>query len=165
MFVQYFLITGLGGALLQTLIWVISLLFLPQHAASLGLIPIVGASGALFGLFMAYGMIFGDAYFLAFFVVPIKAKYFVMIMGGLELLSSIYYGNEGVAHLVHIGGLAAGYFYLKIKGKNLKGRGGGGGGSFFGRKKGMSKEEVRRRLSVITNENDKGDKGLPITWN
>lgn len=162
-FLKYFFVTAFGGAILHTFIWVLSLFFFPSQAAELGLIPIVGSSGALYGLLMAYGLLYGDSYFLAFFVFPIKARYFVLIIAAIELFSSFGSGNEGVAHLVHLGGLITGLIYLKISGSK---NGRGGGGSFFGRKKSMSKDEVRQRLSVITNNNpSKGDKGLPITWN
>jgi membrane associated rhomboid family serine protease len=162
-FLTYFFVSAFGGAILHTLIWVSSLFFFPEHSSSLGLIPIVGASGALYGLLMAYGLLFGNSYFLAFFVFPIQARYFVLIIAAIELISSLTSGNQGVAHLVHLGGLATGFLYLKIKGSK---RGGGGGGGLFSKKK-MSRDEIRSRLSVITNEEpkNKGDRGYPITWN
>lgn len=158
-FVKFYFVTAVGAALLQTLIWLLSFVLFPNQSDVLGQIPIVGASGAIYGLFMAYALLFGDTYFLAFFVFPIKAKYLVAIMGGMALVSSIFYGHDGVAHLVHLGGLVAGYLYIKWKGPTLRG---GGGWPF--RKKKMTREEVRQRLSVITNE-DFGDKGHPIRWN
>jgi len=160
-FVKFFVATAIGGALLHTLIWGLSFLFFPEQSETLGMIPIIGASGAVYGLFMAYAMLFGDTYFLAFFVFPIKAKYLVAIMGGMSLISSVFYSQDGVAHLVHLGGLIAGFIYIKFNGPNLRG---GGGGWPFRKKKSMTREEVRQRLSVITNE-DFGDKGQPIRWN
>jgi hypothetical protein len=77
----------------------------------------------------------------------------------------VFHSQSGVAHLVHLGGLVAGFLLLKWKGPNLTG---GGGFPFFRRrKKVMDREELRRRLQVIVN-NDKTPKDsgkYPVTWN
>ena len=158
-FYRFYFVSAAGGALLQTLVWGLSFVAFPDQSAMLGTIPIVGASGAIYGLFMAYALLFGDTYFLAFFVFPIKAKYLVAMIGAFTIVSSVFYGEDGVAHLVHLGGLVAAFIYIKWKGPKLNNGGGG-----WGRKRRMTKEEVRQRLSVISND-DYGDKGQPIRWN
>ncbi len=78
-------------------------------------IPVVGASGAVFGLLLAYGMMFpNNRLMLIFLPVPIKAKYFVMGYGAIELFSGIA-NSEGdnVAHFAHLGGMLFGYLLIK----------------------------------------------------
>jgi membrane associated rhomboid family serine protease len=164
-FLRYYAVCAVGGAVLHTLIWLGLMFFNSPAANDLGLMPIVGASGALYGLFVAFGMLNGDAQVLVFFVVPMKARQFVIILTLIEIVSAVFYSDNGVAHLVHLGGMAAGYLMIKFQGPNLSGRGPGGGGLFRKRGGPMSRDEVRSRLRVISNEDSKGDKGLPITWN
>jgi len=73
----------------------------------------IGASGAIFGLLLAYGLTFPNRPIYVYFVFPIPAKYFVMIMGAISLVSSIGDSGGGVAHITHLGGLAAGYVLLR----------------------------------------------------
>jgi membrane associated rhomboid family serine protease len=164
-FLAYYALCALGGALLHTFIWLVSILFFPSYAEALGVQPIVGASGGIYGLLMAFGLLFGNAMILVMFVLPMKAKHFVMAAAGYELVMSVFYGDPrlggGVAHLVHLGGLATGFLMLWFRGKNLDGRGGGGG---FGRRKVMDADEMRRRLKVVVN-NDTANNKYPITWN
>lgn len=164
-FLKYFSVCAIGGALLQSLCWGIALLFFPRYADFLGNIPIIGASGGLFGLFMAFGYLYAESYVLVFFVVPMRAKHFVTFLAAIEIISAVFYSEPGsgggVAHLVHLGGLFTGFLYLKIKGDNLDGRGGG-----LFRKKKMDRDEIRRRLSLVVNNEPKvGNKNYPITWN
>ena len=75
------------------------------------------ASGALFGLLLAYGIIFSEreTYFMGLF--PMKAKYFVMIAGAIDFASLLSSGVSGgeVAYLAHLGGIIAGFFILKTQ--------------------------------------------------
>jgi membrane associated rhomboid family serine protease len=75
----------------------------------------IGASGALFGLLLAYGMLFPDSVILFMLVFPIKAKYFVMIMGAIAFYMSVTGGNSGVSNVAHVGGLLVGFLYLKTR--------------------------------------------------
>ncbi len=78
------------------------------------LIPTVGASGAVFGILLAFGMFFPNSYIYLFFAIPIKAKYFVIAYGILELYFGIV-GRPGdnVAHFAHLGGMLFGYLLIK----------------------------------------------------
>ena len=73
----------------------------------------IGASGAIFGALLAYALYFPCRPILLMFVFPVPARYFVMIMGGMSLLASLSANSGGVAPTTHLGGLAAGYFFLK----------------------------------------------------
>lgn len=73
----------------------------------------VGASGAIYGLLMAFGVLFPNQTVLMGFLFPIKAKYMVMIYGAIELLLAFSGGNDGVSNIAHLGGMAFGYVYLK----------------------------------------------------
>ena len=73
---------------------------------------IVGASGAIYGLLLAYALYFPDRPISTCHVFPIPAKYFVMIMGGIAFYSSLSEAG-GVANATHLGGLLVGYLFLK----------------------------------------------------
>jgi membrane associated rhomboid family serine protease len=73
----------------------------------------IGASGAIYGVLLAYALYFPNRPIYMYFFFPIPAKYFVMIIGAIALYSSIGSGGSGVAHTTHLGGLVAGYLYLK----------------------------------------------------
>jgi membrane associated rhomboid family serine protease len=84
-------------------------------------IPTIGASGAIFGLLLAFGLLYPDAELLMFFILPIKAKYLVFIYGGLELFFELRGGTGNVSHLGHLGGLAGGIlFFLVMNRRSLK---------------------------------------------
>ncbi len=78
------------------------------------IIPTVGASGAVFGLLLAFGMFFPNSYIYLFFAIPIKAKYFVMAYGALELYFGIV-GRPGdnIAHFAHLGGMLFGFLLIR----------------------------------------------------
>jgi membrane associated rhomboid family serine protease len=75
--------------------------------------PTIGASGGLFGLLLAFAMIFPNRIILLFFVLPMKAKYLVALYGILELYQGVYVNNSGVAHFAHLGGMLGGLLTLR----------------------------------------------------
>jgi membrane associated rhomboid family serine protease len=78
-------------------------------------VPTVGASGAVFGLLLAFGMMFPNAYIL----LPIPAKYFVVVYGLSELISGLLNRpGDNVAHFAHLGGMIIGYFLIRFWQKN-----------------------------------------------
>jgi membrane associated rhomboid family serine protease len=107
-FTQYYFVCGIGAGLTQVLLGLVPFPF----ADSLYYATTVGASGAVYGLLLAYAVYFPHRPMLLFMIFPVPAKYFVMILGGLALLFS-FQGGSGVAHTAHLGGIAAGYLYLK----------------------------------------------------
>ena len=74
--------------------------------------PTIGASGAVFGLLVAFGVLYPNQTVLMSFLFPIKAKYMVMIYAGIELLLT-FGPNTGVSTIAHLGGMLFGYLYLK----------------------------------------------------
>ncbi len=76
--------------------------------------PTVGASGGLFGLLLAFGMMFPNRIIMPLFPpIPMKAKYFVALFGGLELLLGLFAQRSGVAHFAHLGGMLGGYLMIR----------------------------------------------------
>jgi len=76
--------------------------------------PTVGASGAVFGILLAFGMLFPNALLYIYFAIPIKAKYFVITYGLLELYAGISNNPaDNVAHFAHLGGMIFGFFLIK----------------------------------------------------
>jgi membrane associated rhomboid family serine protease len=76
-------------------------------------VPTVGASGALFALLLAFGMLFPNRTIMPLFPpIPMKAKTFVMVFGGLELLMGVM-GFSGVAHFAHLGGMLGGWLMIR----------------------------------------------------
>lgn len=99
-FLFYYLLTGIGAGLVQL-------------AISAG--PTIGASGGVFGVLLAFGMMNPDRKIFIFPIfIPIKAKYFVMIYAGIELFLGVTGTADGVAHLAHVGGAAAGFLLIKF---------------------------------------------------
>ncbi|MDZ7740870.1 MAG: rhomboid family intramembrane serine protease [Bacteroidota bacterium] len=75
---------------------------------------VVGASGAVFGILLAFGMLFPNALIYVYFAIPVKAKWFVIIYGGIELYSGISNNpGDNVAHFAHLGGMIFGYFMIR----------------------------------------------------
>jgi membrane associated rhomboid family serine protease len=100
-FVKYYVVTGTGAGVINMLV--------QPHST----VPIIGASGAIFGLIIAFALAFPDRELLLYFFIRIKAKYFAVLIGFLELISLFALPNAGIARFAHLGGLVVGYFYLK----------------------------------------------------
>jgi membrane associated rhomboid family serine protease len=107
-FLKFYFVTGIGAAVLTVLCSLLPFGF----TADLYYAIVIGASGAIYGILLAYALYFPDRPIYMYFVFPIPAKYFVMIMGALAFYASIGESN-GVANATHLGGLLVGYLYLK----------------------------------------------------
>jgi rhomboid family protein len=107
-FTKFYFITGIGAGL-TTLLWSIS----PLAVRGMYEIPTIGASGAIYGVLLAYGMYYPHRPIYLYFVFPVPARVFVMIIGAITFLSSMGSGGGGVAHTAHLGGLVVSYVYLK----------------------------------------------------
>jgi rhomboid family protein len=107
-FLKFYFVTGIGAAALT-----VAFAQLPfGFAASLRYAIIIGASGAVYGLLLAYALYFPDRPVLMYFLFPIPVKYFVMIMGAIAFYSSLSEAG-GAANATHLGGLLVGYLFLK----------------------------------------------------
>jgi membrane associated rhomboid family serine protease len=108
-FTRFYFVSGVGAALTTLLLSLLPFSFANLLYSSLT----IGASGAVYGILLAYAMYFPHRPIYVYFIFPIPAKYFVMIMGAISLYSSMSAGGGGVAHSTHLGGLVAAYLYLK----------------------------------------------------
>jgi membrane associated rhomboid family serine protease len=100
-FLRYYFISVIGGGILNTL-------FVPNQLG-----PTIGASAGVYGILLAYGLIYPNRIVYFYFLFPIKIKYFVMIIGAIALYSAMQSGQSGIAHLAHLGGMIFGYLYLR----------------------------------------------------
>jgi membrane associated rhomboid family serine protease len=75
---------------------------------------VIGASGAVFGILLAFGMMFPNSLIYIYFAIPIKAKWFVLIYGLLELWQGIAQNGSNIAHLAHVGGMLFGFLLIKL---------------------------------------------------
>jgi membrane associated rhomboid family serine protease len=104
-FTKYYVVTGVGAAATTLLLGLVS----DDVYYSLT----VGASGAIYGLLLAWAMYFPHRTIYLYFLFPIPARIFVLIVGAIAFLSSIGGTGGGIAHTAHLGGLVVGYLYLQ----------------------------------------------------
>jgi rhomboid family protein len=107
-FLKFYLVTGIGAAVLTVLFSLLPFGFAQQIQHSI----VIGASGAIYGLLLAYALYFPDRPIYMYFVFPIPAKIFVAIMGAIAFFSSLSDAG-GVANATHLGGLVVAYVFLK----------------------------------------------------
>jgi membrane associated rhomboid family serine protease len=140
-FLLYYIVCGIGAGLIQLLVIGLRIHFLSQnippdvvqmvaeggtqilregknYIGELGALnlaintPTVGASGSVFGLLLAFGMMYPNSVIYIYFLLPIKAKWFVIIYGALELVLGVTGTNSGIAHFAHLGGMLFGFFLI-----------------------------------------------------
>jgi membrane associated rhomboid family serine protease len=141
-FLTYYMITGIGAGLMQVLVIYIQVRnvelnltpdmiaqvretgfqilqnsqnFSDPYMGKLNLLynmSTIGASGAVFGLLLAFGMLFPNSLIYLYFFIPIKAKWFVILYGAFELYSGVYKTGSDVAHFAHLGGMIFGFFLI-----------------------------------------------------
>lgn len=150
-FFIYFFVTGLGAAFLHTVVnfievqsimakltpeqiaivkaegpalWASQRNYLDESMAALNRalnIPTVGASGAVFGVLLAFGMLFPNTQLMLLFPpIPIRAKYFVIIYGVIELYLGLTKPGSNIAHFAHLGGMLFGFLLIKYWNRKSK---------------------------------------------
>ena len=153
-FLIYYFVCGLGGAI----VFGIFKLFGAET-----FVQMIGASGAVMGVLLAYGMTFPNSIILFMFIIPMKAKYFVILLALIDLWSIP--GGGSVANLAHLGGMLAGFIFLRVTipslGNPIGGRSlGGGPGGLGGAWK---RYQTKRKMRVVRPEDKKnggnGDAG------
>ncbi|MCC8133758.1 MAG: rhomboid family intramembrane serine protease [Tannerellaceae bacterium] len=129
-FLIFYMITGIGAGLIQELVWFWDLrdvIFSGQDMINLNGVQLlsksqflnlfitIGASGAVFGILLAFGMFFPNVpLYIMFLPIPIKAKYFVVFYGLAELFLGVAdFGGDSVAHFAHLGGMLFGYIMIR----------------------------------------------------
>jgi membrane associated rhomboid family serine protease len=103
-FLLFYMICGIGAGL--------STLLVGPLFGQAG--PTVGASGAIYGVLLAFGMMYPDRPIYFYFLLPIRAKYLVMLYIGLELYAGVAGTHDGIAHFAHLGGAAVGYVFILL---------------------------------------------------
>jgi membrane associated rhomboid family serine protease len=104
-FLFYYLFTGVGAGIITYLSSINSM------------VPNIGASGAIFGILVAYGMMFPYRTILVSFIFPMKARNVVILFAVLEFFASFAHTPDGIGHFAHLGGMLFGYLYLKNEGR------------------------------------------------
>lgn len=120
-FLLYFFLCGVGAGLFDVLL---------EPSA---MTTTIGNSGAVFGILLAFALLFPNDPIFLWFVIPVKAKWFVLAMGVLEFLFSLSAPGSGISHIAHVGGMLIGLVYLR-------------GGGFFARWRFQYQERRRARL-------------------
>lgn len=141
-FLTYYMITGIGAGIIQVLVIYVQVYYsesaltpdqiaqvretgyqilkngqnfsdpLIGHLNELYNMTTIGASGSVFGLLLAFGMLFPNSLIYLYFFIPIKAKWFVIIYGAVELFSGVYNTGSNIAHFAHLGGMIFGFFLI-----------------------------------------------------
>jgi membrane associated rhomboid family serine protease len=112
-FTKFYFVSGVGAAITTLVLSFTPFAFADPLYYSLT----IGASGAVYGILLAYALYFPNRPIYLWMIFPIPARYFVMIIGAISLLSSMGGSGGGVAHTTHLGGLIAAYLYLKGGGR------------------------------------------------
>jgi membrane associated rhomboid family serine protease len=130
-FIKYFFICGIGAALTTIIVG-------PYSTAIT-----IGASGAIYGLLLAYGVLFPNRLIYLYMIIPIRAKWLVLIFGAIAFMSSVSATGGGIAHIAHLGGMLFGFVYLR-------------GGRLFSDIRGAydrwQRNRLRRKFDVYYNE-------------
>jgi len=105
-FLLYYFITGIGAG--------IATLAVNWYTGMAG-IPVVGASGAIFGVMLAYATFFPDTTIFVNFFIPLPARIAVLVFTAIEIFSLVFRPGSGVAHLTHLAGFLFGYLYFLVR--------------------------------------------------
>jgi membrane associated rhomboid family serine protease len=149
-FLQYYFLCGIGAGICVVLVNLIA--GNPYQAT-------IGASGAIYGLLLAYGMLFPNQEVLFMFLFPMKAKYMVMIFGAIAFLGS-FQGGGTVSNLAHLGGMIFGFIYIRTQfaRRRVVARSGSGSGGFDPGKwwKEYKLQRARKKFQVYMNKHGSG---------
>jgi membrane associated rhomboid family serine protease len=135
-FLFYYFLTGIGAGLFNVAL----------EPSSINLT--IGCSGAIYGLLLAFGLIFPDRPIFLYFFIPIKAKWFVAIMGLIEFVSSLSTPGSGVSHVAHLGGMLFGFLYLRGRGLPF---------SLQARYQDWRRARLRRKFEVYMRKHERKD--------
>jgi membrane associated rhomboid family serine protease len=105
-FLLFYFVAGIGAGLATLVV---------NWYTGLGYVPVVGASGAIFGVLLAFATYFPDTRILLFFFIPMRAPTAVLVFAGIELVFLLTNTRNGVAHLTHLAGLAFAWLYLVVR--------------------------------------------------
>ena len=112
-FIKFFLLTGLLASILNLLVTTVSIFYLNGALGGYG--PVVGASGAIYAVMVAFAVLYPDVKLMLLFPpIPISAKYLVGGLIALDLYSGFSGANTGIAHFAHLGGALAGFILTNL---------------------------------------------------
>lgn len=100
-FLKYYFICGLGAA-------AATLILTPKSG-----VPVIGASGPVYGLLVAFAMLYPDAVVYLYFLIPVKAAHMAILFGLIEFFAGATAATPGVARFAHLGGMVTGFLYLR----------------------------------------------------
>lgn len=156
-FTKYYFVCGIAGGLVYA---VVQLFF---RGTPTNLIPVVGSSGSIYGLLVAYGILYSERTMLFMMMFPMKAKHFVGLLVGVEVFTTVFNPRSGVANLAHLGGMAAGVAYLwgaaYLKRRTRL------GDDLLGMKGGKVKGGKARHLRLISSDKSDADDKKPSSRN
>ncbi len=144
-FLIYYVVCGLGGAVTYGLF---------NLAGAGGFSQMLGASGAIYGILLAYGLTFPESVILVMMIFPMKAKYAVIAFGVMALMSSATGGSGNVAHLAHLGGMIAGFIFMKMTIPSL---GAGLGSNLGGLGGAWRRWQTKRKMKIVRPEAKPGN--------
>ncbi len=104
-FLIFYFLTGIGAGLCDVLL---NTIFHPGMSTAT-----IGNSGAVYGILLAYGLLFPDRLIYLYFIIPVKAKWFVLLMGVIEFVASLSMQGSDVSHVAHLGGMLFAFIYLR----------------------------------------------------
>lgn len=136
---------GLVYLLIQLVVW---------NPMSLSL-PLVGASGGMYGLLVAYAVIFAEREMLFMMMFQMKAKHFIMILAGVEFLQAMFSGQGGLGALAHLSGMGAGLLFLWLQARGIR---------IAQSRPAKPKKRQSSHLRLIKNEPPSDDDDEPRTW-
>jgi membrane associated rhomboid family serine protease len=103
-FLKYYFICGIGAGLVNIIL----------TSKDPGYVGTVGASGAIYGIMVAYALYYPDNLVYIYFLIPVKVKYMVGFLALISFFSTMNTQSDGIAHAAHLGGIIVGYVYLKF---------------------------------------------------
>ena len=104
-FLRYYIVCGAGAG--------IAAVIFGLAVSGMATIPTIGASGAIYGLFVAFGMVFAERQVLFMLIFPMKARTMALILFGIAFFYAMTQPSSGVSHIAHLGGAVVGFLYLK----------------------------------------------------
>ena len=146
-FLRYYFITGVGAGLFSVAVtWASSAMGYGAATFDPMLVPTVGASGAIYGILLAFGMLYPNTPIYVMLLFPIPARLFVILFGAMAFMSALSQGGSSISHAAHLGGMVFGFLYLR-----------GPAGLLFGARKlyaNWQLDRARRKFRVYVRETE-----------
>jgi membrane associated rhomboid family serine protease len=120
--------------------------------------PMMGASGGIYGLLLAYAILFPDREMLFMMIFPMKSKQFVILLAGIEFLQALFSGQSGLSAIAHLSGMGAGLFFMWLQAKGIQ--------LDFKKSADASAKKRPNHLKLVSNKpkKDDDDRSDPKTW-